>query len=122
MEYPKIDRSNIDFASSSDLCNIGYHEGTLKDGRPYRLEAWSSSGMDTATIFISDKGLEDKSEVDLVKYLSGEEIIDIDDDRASVNKIEDINDNSFYAINLILNKRDEEINKLLVPLDDYDEQ
>ena len=121
MDYPQIDRSNIDFASSSDICNIGYHEGTLIDGRPYRLEAWSSNGIDTATIFISNLGLENKSEVDLVKYLSGEEIIDIDDDRASVNQIEDINGNTFYAINLIVNNKDEEINTLLVSLDNYED-
>ena len=120
MDYPKIDRNNIDFSSSSDICNIGYYEGELKDSRPYRLEVWSQSGYDNATIFISNIGLENKSEVDLVKYISGEDIIEIDDDRANVNLIEDINGNMFYAINLLLNKRDEEINRLLVPLDDYD--
>ena len=120
MDYPAIDRSNIDFSSSSDICNIGYYEGVLKDSRPYRLEVWSQSGYDNATVFISAQGLENKSEVDLVKYLSGEDIIDIDDDRANVNQIEDINGNMFYAINLLLNKRDQEINTLLVPLNDYD--
>ena len=81
MDYPSIERDNIDFSSSSDICNIGYHEGSLRDGRPYRLEVWSSNGLDTATIFISNIGLEGKSEVDLVKYISGEGIIDVDDDR-----------------------------------------
>ncbi len=74
MDYPTIDRSNMDFLSSSDICNIGYHEGTLKDDRPYRLEAWSQNGLDTVTIFISNIDLEDKSEVDLVKYISQEDI------------------------------------------------
>ena len=120
MDYPIIDRSNIDFMSSTEICNIGYHEGTLKDGRPYRLEAWSSNGLDTATIFISNTGLEEKSEVDLVKYLSGEDIIDIEDDRASVELIEDINGNSFYSINILLNNRDDEVNRLLVGLDNYE--
>lgn len=120
MDYPKINRNNIDFSSSSDVCNIGYYEGELKDSRPYRLEVWSSNGLDNATVFISNKGLEDKSEVDLVKYIAGEEIIEIDDDRAQVNEVEDPNGNVFYSINLLLNNRDEEINRLLVPLDDYD--
>jgi hypothetical protein len=120
MDYPKIERDNIDFSSNSDICNIGYFEGELRDGRPYRLEVWSNHGFDTATIFISNIGLEDKSEVDLVKYISGENIIEIDDDRAEVNEITDINDNVFYSINLILNKQDEEINRLLVSLNDYD--
>ena len=120
MEYPRIVRDNIDFNSSSDVCNVGYYEGELRDGRPYRLEMWSSNGIDTATIFISNIGLEDKGEVDLVKYLSGEGIIDLFDDRASVNLITDIEDNTFYSINLIINNKDEEVNKLLVPLSDYD--
>ena len=120
MDYPKIDRNNIDFSSSSDVCNIGYYEGALKDDRPYRLEVWSSNGLDNATIFISTKGLEDKSEADLVKYIANEDIIEIDDDRAQVNEVEDPNGNVFYGINLLINNRDEEINKLLVPLNDYD--
>jgi hypothetical protein len=120
MDYPKIERDNIDFYSNSDVCNIGYYEGDLRDGRPYRLEVWSNHGLDTATIFISNIGLENKSEVDLVKYISGEGIIEIDDDRAEVTLIKDINENDFYSINLILNKYDEEINKLLVSLNDYD--
>lgn len=120
MEYPMINRSNIDFESSSDICNIGYYEGTLKDCRPYRLEAWSMNGLDTVTIFISDKGLEDKSEDDLVKFIAGEDIIDITDDRATVDKVEDIDGNSFYSINLILSNRDEEVNKLLVSLKYYE--
>ena len=120
MDYPKIVRDNIDFNSSSDVCNIGYYEGELKDGRPYRLEMWSSNGIDSVTIFISNIGLEDKSEVDLVKYISGEDIIDISDDRSSVNLVTDIEGNDFYGINLLINNHDEEVNKLLVTLNDYE--
>lgn len=120
MDYPSIERDNIDFSSNSDICNIGYYEGELRDSRPYRLEVWSNHGIDTATIFISTEGLEEKGEVDLVKYIAGEGIIEIDDDRAEVTEMEDINGNKFYSINLILNKRDEEINKLLITLNDYD--
>ena len=120
MDYPRIVRDNIDFNSSSDVCNIGYYEGELKDGRPYRLEMWSSNGIDSVTIFISNIGLEDKSEVDLVKYISGEDIVDITDDRATVNLVTDIEGNDFYGINLLINNRDEEVNTLLVPLDDYE--
>ena len=120
MKYPKIERDNIDFSSSSDVCNIGYYEGKLRDERPYRLEVWSSNKIDTATIFISTKDLEDKSDSDLVKYIANEGIIDIDDDRVTVNEYEDINGNTFYSINLMLNNKDEEINKLLVTLKEYD--
>lgn len=117
MDYPKIVRDNMDFNSSSDVCNIGYYEGELKDGRPYRLEMWSSSGVDCVTIFISNIGLEDKSEVDLVKYIAGEDIIDIVDDRASVNMVTDIEGNTFFGINLVI---DEQGNTLLVDLLDYE--
>ena len=120
MNYPKIIRDNIDFISSSDVCNIGYHEGVLRDGRPYRLEMWSSNGIDNVTIFISTIGLEGKSEVDLVKYIADEGIVDIYDDRSSVSIITDEEDNEFYSINLIINNKDEEVNKLLVSLSDYE--
>ena len=51
MDYPQIVRDTIDFTSDTEVCNIGYAEGTLSDTRPYRLEVWSSYGITNVTIF-----------------------------------------------------------------------
>ena len=53
MEYPMINRELIDFTSDSDICNIGYAEGVLKDSRPFRAEMWSAYNVETLSIFIS---------------------------------------------------------------------
>lgn len=120
MNYPKIDRSLVDYTSTPDVLNIGYHEGTFKDGRPYRIEVWVTGNITTATLFISQIDLEDKSDIDLVKYISGENIINFNDDRVVVNNYTDSDDNMFYSINIPLVENGTDLNKLEVALTDYD--
>ncbi|MDD4081068.1 MAG: hypothetical protein PHP02_06610 [Eubacteriales bacterium] len=58
--YPKIVRSN--FRKSREEANgqldIGWTEGVLGDGRPYRLECWAQDQITMVTVFISVLGLE----------------------------------------------------------------
>ena len=122
MEYPKIVRDAVDFTSDTEVCNIGYHEGTLSDGRPYRIEVWSAFGIETATIFISTQDIEDKDVKFLKKLIQDNKIIDIFDDRLDVTRTVDYEENEFYSINIPLVDHDEEINTLLVNLKDYYEE
>ena len=69
--YPKVDRSKIDF-SDSDEINIGYAEGILSDGRPYRLECWAVDQITNLTIFISSIGINHYSSANVLDYLEAE--------------------------------------------------
>ena len=122
MEYPQIVRDVVDFTSDTEVCNIGYHEGKLSDGRPYRVEVWSAFEIETATIFISTQDIEDKDVKYLKKLIQDNKIIDIYDDRLDVTRTVDYEDNEFYSINIPLIDHDEEINTLLVNLKDYYEE
>ena len=122
MEYPQIVRDVVDFTSDTEVCNIGYHEGKLSDGRPYRVEEWSAFEVETATIFISTQDIENKDVKYLKKLIQDNKIIDIFDDRIDVTRTVDYEDNEFYSINIPLIDHDEEINTLLVNLKDYYEE
>ena len=122
MDYPIIKRDIVDFTSDTEVCNIGYNEGTLKDGRPYRIEVWSAFEIETATIFISTQDIEDKDVKYLKKLIKDNKIIDIYDDRLDVTRTVDYEENEFFSINIPLVDHDEEINTLLVNLKDYYEE
>lgn len=61
-DYPKPDRTNVtpnfQKTEENDALDIGWAEGTLSDGRPYRLECWSQDQVTCATVFVSRIGLE----------------------------------------------------------------
>ena len=122
MDYPIIKRDIVDFTSDTEVCNIGYNEGTLKDGRPYRIEVWTAFEIETATIFISTQDIEDKDVKYLKKLIQDNKIVDIFDDRLDVTRTVDYEDNEFFSINIPLVDHDEEINTLLVNLKDYYEE
>ncbi|MCH5167660.1 MAG: hypothetical protein J1F35_07225 [Erysipelotrichales bacterium] len=120
MKYPTIVRDTIDFISDTEVCNIGYAEGKLRDSRPYRLEVWSSYGITNATIFISLIDLEEKSEDDIKRILIDNNIIEVIKDDIYITEVEDTKDNSFLSINVPLEGSDVTINKLLVKIKDFE--
>ena len=109
MDYPNIIRDTLDFTSDTEVCNIGYNEGTLEDGRPYRVEVWSSYGITNATIFISIK-----------KMLIDNKIIELEKDEILITEVEDTEENIFLSINVPLEGKDTIINKLLIKIKDFD--
>lgn len=120
MKYPSIVRDTIDFTSDTEVCNIGYAEGTLSDERPYRLEVWSSYGITNTTIFISILDLEDKSEEEIKEYLTKEGLIEVIKDDIYITELEDSEDNTFLSINMPTEDQNGELNKYLVKLNDFD--
>ncbi|MBI3615189.1 MAG: hypothetical protein HY211_01605 [Candidatus Omnitrophica bacterium] len=75
--YPKPDRSNVrpsdDLDGEADF-DLGYYEGILADGRPFRAEAWWWDGIAGVTYIFSKNGLETAAEDHLFTLLdrSGE--------------------------------------------------
>ncbi|WP_353268077.1 hypothetical protein [Gemmatimonas sp.] len=62
MSYPQVDRSdlvpNFDGRAGDDVVDVGWAEGQLTEGRPYRLECWSLAGTTGVTVLMADEGLE----------------------------------------------------------------
>lgn len=120
MEYPKINREQVSFESDTEVCNIGYYEGTLDDDRPVRVEVWSSYGILNATIFISNIDLEKLTEKEIKQYLEKNNIIKVIEDKIFITEIDDVNDNKFLSINVPIESDYDIINECLVKLKDYD--
>lgn len=119
MSYPMINRESVDFTSDTEVCNLGFKEGELSDGRPYRIESFYSYGVESLTIFISIEGLEEKSMNDIKKMIVKEGLLDIMKDNILIDKIIDEDDNEFLAINVPINDHGEDLNRCLIKLDDY---
>ena len=58
--YPCADRSsfipNDRKSPANPALDIGWSEGTLRDGRPWRAECWAEDGVTSLTFFLSTTG------------------------------------------------------------------
>ncbi len=49
---------NFNGRAGNDIVDVGWAEGLLNDGRPYRLECWSLAGTTGVTVLMAEEGLE----------------------------------------------------------------
>lgn len=90
------------------MVNIGYAEGVLSDGRPYRLEFWAEDQITNLTIFVSALGIEDYVPQKVIDYLEAERIFRRrrDDIYGSVLSHKEPNGNEFWSANLVVGDED----------------
>lgn len=78
--FPKPDRSDqIPSVTKTDedpSLDIGWDEGTLPDGRPWRGEVWELDGHTFTSIWFSHEGLEELSDDGLAMLLSDARLLD----------------------------------------------
>lgn len=118
MKYKAIDRSNIDFTSDAEICNIGYFEENYQN-IPVRGEKFVSNGITCVTIFIP-KIDEFDDEEKIKKFLSNNNIIKFKEDKTYITELEDTNDNTFLSINVPLDDRTNIYNECLINFKDYE--
>ena len=93
MKYKAIDRTNIDFTSDAEICNIGYFEKEYHDV-PIRVEKFVANGITCVTIFIPKiDSLDDEEKIK--KFIANNNIINFIEDKAYITELEDINENTF---------------------------
>ena len=69
MKYKAIDRTNIDFTSDAEICNIGYFEKEYQDV-PIRAEKFFANGITCVTIFIPKiDSLDDEEKIKIIATL-----------------------------------------------------
>lgn len=77
--YPKPDRSrftpNRVKTEANDTLDIGWAEGVMRDGRPWRAEAWCQDQVTFLTFFFSSRGLEQATDADLTALLKAEDLV-----------------------------------------------
>ena len=77
--YPKPDRSrftpNRIKTETNDTLDIGWAEGVMRDGRPWRAEAWCQDQVTFLTFFFSSLSLEKATDDDLTVLLKDEGLV-----------------------------------------------
>ncbi len=110
--YPKPDRSeqalNFDKSGENDAIDLGWSEGLLSDGRPYRAECWAENQITMLTFFFSTTGMENYSDAMFIEWLGKEGLIQfvIDDPHISAMPITDAAGNDMWSINVVIGTED----------------
>jgi hypothetical protein len=124
--YPKPDRSNYrrNFSKTpeNDSLDIGWNEGTLNEGRPFRLEAWCQDQTTFLTYLFSAVGLEKETAESLTQRLVAEGLFRFIGDNRSVSAriIRDASDQEMWLYTVVVGADDETFIEDNLPLKKYE--
>ena len=126
MLHRKPDRSNItpNFEKSEErpMLDIGWNEGILSDGRPYRMEYWAEDQVSSVTFFMSTAGFENYSNAQFADLLEREQLLRYHVGRrrsASCMPFTDASGNSMWSINVVFADDEKTFAEVLVLLRPY---
>ena len=126
MTHPKPDRSayvpNHRKTEENDQIDIGWNEGFLSDGRPYRIEAWAQDQITSVTVFISTAGLETYSNEQFAELLERERVVRWnagEPKSAYAVPLTDSAGESMWSINVVIGVEDDPAVADSVPLRPY---
>ncbi|MGH7625487.1 MAG: hypothetical protein ACREOJ_09230 [Gemmatimonadaceae bacterium] len=112
--FPAPDRSGqaVKLRKDSDGClDLGWCEGVLYDGRPFRVETWVQDQITMLTIFFSALGIEDVSEVQLSSVMESEGLVAYKEGaqrrRNECHIITDRAGNAMWSVNVPVGGEDE---------------
>lgn len=126
--YPRPDRSdhvpNFTKADDRDYLDIGWNEGTLSDGRPFRLECWAEDQVTMLTYFMSTRGLEEVDAEFFQALLEREGLIRFRSDRKYVSSatLFDPSGHEMWSVNVVVGDDDDTFVDDLLPLRNYERQ
>jgi hypothetical protein len=111
--YPKPDRSDYKptrtKTAEDPSLDIGWDEGFLTDGRPYRVECWAEEGITMLTYFFSTRGLETYSNEQFASFLEAESLVQFLDGRRYVSAmpVTDAAGNDMWSVNVVVGDEDD---------------
>ena len=104
------------------VMDVGYKNGLLSDGRPYRLECWRMDELLMLTVLFSNQGLSAYRRVDMPLLLEGEGILQFvgtSKPRLQATQTTDDVGQSMWALNLMLADGKGTYAELTVKLNSY---
>ena len=112
--YPTPDRSdftpNRRKTADNDTVDIGWAEGVLSDGRPYRLECWAQDQVTHLQMFFSRRGLEHLDRAGIQDLLEREHLVrfaSLDKRYASGKPWRDPKGQDIWSIAVVVGDEDE---------------
>ena len=122
--YHAPDRSdairNFSKAEGDDL-DIGWNDGVLSDGRPYRAESWAADQISLLTFFFSTSQIETYTDAQFIKLLEDEGLIEFSSDKRYVagEIVEDASGNQMWSVNVVIADENNEFTKDSISLKPY---
>ena len=104
------------------VMDVGYKNGVMSDGRPYRLECWRMDELLMLTVLFSNQGLSAYKRVDMPLLLEGEGILQFvgtSKPRLQATQTTDDVGQSMWALNLMLADGKGTYAELTVKLNSY---
>lgn len=108
MFYPQPDRSNQTpnraKTPENDVLDIGWNEGVLSDGRPYRVECWAQDQTTFLTYFFSTHGLENVTDARFAELLVREGLLRFTGSQRYVaaRTLKDASGNAMWSVNVVI--------------------
>ena len=101
---PQRDPEDISFDGIQDSSSkkIGYVEGRLKNGYPFRLECAQYNGFKVISVFVSTMGLVGVTGEELDEYLREQELYEVYDTKPAIYTYVDKKNNEFWRIDVLL--------------------
>lgn len=114
MTAPKPDRSayrpNFIKTAENPQLDIGWNEGFLTDGRPYRVECWAEDQVTSLTFFFSTSGLEGLTNPQFAELLEREGLVRYRSGgrrSAYAMPLSDPSGNSLWSVNVVIGDDEE---------------
>ena len=124
-KFPIPDRSKqtIHFSRDEDgVIDIGWCEGVLFDGRPFRAEMWAQDQISMLTFFFSTDGIEDVSVEQIAYVLEDEGLVTFPktgSKRCEAVMLEDDAGNRVWSVNIAVGAEDVTYLEKAVPIFPY---
>src|SRR5690348_9826155 len=106
--YPRPDRSgfspNLHRTAENPALDIGWAEGKLKDGRPYRAECWAEGGITSLTLFFSTLGIEGLTDAEFAALLEAEGLMQFTgaERYVAAAPFTDASGNAMWSVNIVV--------------------
>lgn len=106
---------------AKEVVDIGWTEGVLDDGRPFRLEFWCAGDAYNVTVFTPRTNGEELDDADSRALLEDCGLLDFlaDPARIAARPFFDARLNEIWSINVVVHADDTELVRILVPLRKY---
>jgi hypothetical protein len=94
--------------AENDVLDLGWGEGVLSDGRPFRIECWCQDQVTMLTYFLSTEGLQGATNESLGRFLVKEGLLEFrgSEKYVAASKIFDDSGNEMWAINVVVGDED----------------
>ena len=113
LTFPKPDRSdyspNFKKKEENDTVDIGWAEGVMADGRPYRAECWAQDQMTCLSIMFASEGFEGATTNDILDFLEIQKIVGFRGEKRpiAVRPFKDARGNDLLLVNLVVGDEEE---------------